>query len=174
MAAPHPTLKSLEQLLASERQMGLIGAKFLHAAGTSYTRVMDGDTLDRTYGRMPANECFRNAFELALAHPELTYCEGRASTGWPVEHAWCLAPDGLVVDPTWQHESAAYHGVSFNTGFLVRWVNETRRLGVLSEIFPHQLLTWDAADYLENPSATQLASVRALQHELAHMAPSKA
>lgn len=168
MSAAPSHLESLEQLLASERQMGLIGAKFLHLAGASYLSTAD-TPLDMGYGRMAAHECFRNAFELAIAHPELTYCEGRASTGWPVEHAWCVTADGRVVEPTWEAQSAAYRGVCFSTDFLVRWVRETRRLGVLSEIFPRQLLTLDPAEYLSKPSLEQLTAVRGLQRELLHM-----
>lgn len=153
------------ELLAIEAKMGLIGARFLFAAGKTYTQRMDHGDVERRYGLGQAGNCYHHAYELALAHPELTYCEGRASTVWPVEHAWCVTPEGLVVDGTWEAGEAHYFGACFSNDFLLRWVRETRRLGVLSEIFPHQLLHWSPLDYLANPSADQVTALRELQAE---------
>lgn len=46
--------------------------------------------------------CFDNALDAALAVPELRYCEGYYCTGhlFIMNHGWCVAPDGGVVDVT--------------------------------------------------------------------------
>lgn len=156
-----------DELLANEARMGLVGARFLLAAGRTYTKRMGHGDVERFYGLGRAGDCYRTSFELVLAHPELTYCEGRASSVWPVEHAWCVTPGGLVVDATWEAGEAHYVGACFSNDFLVRWVHETRRLGVLSELFPQQLLQWNPRDFLAAPTAAQVSAVRALQAEMA-------
>lgn len=58
------------------------------------------------------NECFANALNAALHHPDLRYVEGVYSTGhtWFTPHAWCLAPDGEVVELTFPtHDLERYH-----------------------------------------------------------------
>ncbi|MGW1180086.1 hypothetical protein [Streptomyces drozdowiczii] len=65
---------------------------------------------------MPARQCFANAFALATVRSELVYAEGYAvyavgDTLLPLQHAWCVAPDGSVVDPTWETPGAAYLGL---------------------------------------------------------------
>lgn len=52
------------------------------------------------YGEM--KQCFANAARLALATPDLTYCEGVALAIIPTHHAWCIDTKGRVVDPTWR------------------------------------------------------------------------
>ena len=45
--------------------------------------------------------CFMNATHLAVNDRRLTYVEGYvAICGVPIEHAWCIDADGVVVDPT--------------------------------------------------------------------------
>ena len=46
-------------------------------------------------------ECYGNAYDLAMSDLSLTYYEGVAVGIVPVDHAWCVKPDGTVVDPTW-------------------------------------------------------------------------
>src|SRR6188768_2164837 len=53
----------------------------------------------RKYGKL--KQCFQNATRLMWDFPELIYCEGYAQTVIPTHHAWCIDPDGKVVDPTW-------------------------------------------------------------------------
>jgi hypothetical protein len=59
-----------------------------------------------------ARQCFRNSVRLALRRPRFyTYVEGYAINKWaagrPVAHAWCVDPEGFVVDTTWD-EGADY------------------------------------------------------------------
>lgn len=45
--------------------------------------------------------CFMNAALLALGDKALTYVEGKIHIcGIPIDHAWCITADGVVVDPT--------------------------------------------------------------------------
>jgi hypothetical protein len=51
--------------------------------------------------RAEPKACFRNAAILAFKLPHLTYVEGKVGVfGVPIEHAWCIDEEGVVVDPT--------------------------------------------------------------------------
>ncbi|MGI5337708.1 hypothetical protein ACQEVS_10065 [Streptomyces sp. CA-181903] len=71
-------------------------------------------------GRMPARECYANAARYALEHHSregVIYVEGFASSDvfgghLPLAHAWCVRPDGTVIDPTWV-DGLAYVGIPF-------------------------------------------------------------
>jgi len=69
-------------------------------------------------------QCFDNAFRLARRR-KLIYVEGYAIRGWddwksfPVLHAWCATPDGLVVDSTWK-DGLEYLGVPLDMGYVER------------------------------------------------------
>ena len=46
-------------------------------------------------------QCYMNATHLAIDMPHLTYVEGNIlMMGIPIEHAWCVDEEGVVVDPT--------------------------------------------------------------------------
>ncbi|GAA2672702.1 hypothetical protein GCM10010400_38450 [Streptomyces aculeolatus] len=67
--------------------------------------------------KLPDRECYDNAARTARAHRDrgLIYAEGFATThGFPLPHAWCVDPDGGVVDPTWDQPdpTTAYLGVA--------------------------------------------------------------
>ena len=69
-----------------------------------------------------ARQCFRNSVRLALRRPRFyTYVEGYAINKWaagrPVAHAWCVDPEGFVVDRTWDN-GADYFGVPLRVGYL--------------------------------------------------------
>jgi hypothetical protein len=67
------------------------------------------------------NECFVNAFMLALDDPSLTYREGyavAAEGGRRDHHAWVTDDSGRAIDVTWPTPGVAYAGVPFDTTFL--------------------------------------------------------
>ncbi|MFF8283389.1 hypothetical protein ACF06W_11775 [Streptomyces albus] len=68
--------------------------------------------------RLPARQCFENAFLLASTRPDLTYVEGYVvdEVGLYLLHAWCSDPDGNAVDPTWPEPGLAYLGVPLGPG----------------------------------------------------------
>ena len=54
--------------------------------------------------RPQPNQCFQNAREYCLAHPESRYFEGYYMiTETPIDHAWVVLEDGMVLDFT--HEA---------------------------------------------------------------------
>lgn len=67
---------------------------------------------------MPDRYCYSNAAQYALEHRHtgLVYAEGYAlpyGVDFPLAHAWCVRPDGTVLDPTWDDAAGrAYVGVA--------------------------------------------------------------
>lgn len=89
--------------------------------GTEYR----GAELPAGYERGRPKRCFANALELALAHPELSYCEGYAMRGdlpLAIYHAWCVDHEGRLVEPTWEtpDPSASYIGITFPVVLVAR------------------------------------------------------
>lgn len=87
------------------------GADFVLRHGT----FRPGRELPEAYRHLigPESCCFANAEAAAQADPSLRYCEGYATSGFgtPILHAWCLAPDGGVVEltlPTIREERERY------------------------------------------------------------------
>lgn len=80
-------------------------------------------------------ECYSNAGQLAIDNDGLTYVEGIATTAIiPLSHAWCVDPEGRVIDPTWfDHEETDYFGVEFATRYLIEETLRTETWGVLWE-----------------------------------------
>jgi hypothetical protein len=61
-----------------------------------------------------------NCQQLVLADTSLTYAEGyalHADVGFPISHAWLLAPDGHAIDPTWD-SPGCYFGVPLATAWV--------------------------------------------------------
>ncbi|WP_228821316.1 hypothetical protein [Nocardia farcinica] len=85
--------------------------------------------------KLPERHCFHNAARTAAARPGLVYAEGFAgavvgSSVVPIQHAWCVWPDGTVLDPTWDQPGAAYVGVAVQARLL--WPDH-RRDGLLAD-----------------------------------------
>lgn len=61
-------------------------------------------------------QCYKNAWRTAKLYG-YAYVEGYAIHAglFPVGHAWCVAPDGTVIDPTWSpNRGTLYLGVPFD------------------------------------------------------------
>lgn len=102
-----------------------------------HSRIWDAHPCPEAWARGAPRECYRNAGTLALAHPELTYVEGVATSFIPTAHAWCVTPDGQVVDPTWANPGqCAYLGIPFKTEFLKRRLVDTEVWGIIGEHIP--------------------------------------
>jgi hypothetical protein len=85
-------------------------------------------------------QCFMNATHLALELPHLTYVEGKiAMMGIPIEHAWCIDEEGVVVDPTLApgikdgsyDRISDYFGVPFRTDYLRKAIFRNKHYGLL-------------------------------------------
>lgn len=86
--------------------------------------------------RQEAQACFANATHLAVDMPHLTYVEGKvACFGVPLDHAWCIDQEGLVVDPTIRdgHDGhiSGYFGIAFRTDYVRKAALTNRNYGVL-------------------------------------------
>jgi len=79
-------------------------------------------------------ECFKNAFELAMMDPTLTYCEGYGLHMIPTEHAWVVDQDGNVIDNTWRDfgdEPPQYFGVKMPFDFVNDTIISQEHYGVI-------------------------------------------
>lgn len=95
-------------------------------------RTFKGAPLPKKFRKGKIKHCFENATRLAIKHPQLTYCEGYASSIIPVMHAWCVLEDGTVVDNTWMDsEECGYFGIPFKTEFLRRHLLMSGYYGLL-------------------------------------------
>jgi len=68
-----------------------------------------------------AQQCHKNATDLALTDDSLIYCEGFALlTGGslPTLHAWVTDGLGRALDNTWSRQGVAYAGVPFKSFFV--------------------------------------------------------
>lgn len=105
--------------------------------GTKWTKFRG-----RGYRKMTPNYCFFNCWYMSLVFDDLTYYEGFAFQGLlPVHHAWCVDPDGLVVDPTWRMKNYKlpenqwdYFGVGFDSEKLCDWMRAKQTSSVLFDL----------------------------------------
>jgi GNAT superfamily N-acetyltransferase len=103
---------------------------YLREAATRH----EAQPLPAEYERGEPKECYRNATLLMMRNPKLRFAEGiaYAEFGLPYLHAWCVDPDGKVVDPTWAHpEKCTYTGVIYDRQQYLAHVMKTKVYGVL-------------------------------------------
>lgn len=80
------------------------------------------------------NECFTNAFALAMQRPELCYVEGYATAfddGARVAHAWVTDGEGNGIEVTWDLPGSAYAGVPMKVEFLGRRLRDHGEIGCM-------------------------------------------
>ena len=82
------------------------------------------------YKKGKMKDCYRNAYLLADAFSDLTYCEGYAMGIIPVLHAWCIDSEGQVIDNTWP-DGSEYYGVRFKFWFVTDTIFRHRCWGVI-------------------------------------------
>lgn len=101
------------------------GQEFSYAKNTEYG-----------FGKM--RECFMNAFQLAIANPELRYVEGYATSVIPTLHAWNIDLTGTVIDNTWKHDDKArnrgYYGVWFPTDYIMHVAYKRGKYGIIDNV----------------------------------------
>jgi len=80
-------------------------------------------------------ECFKNAYQMARENG-WHYCEGWAISNnlIPLEHAWCVTPEGVVIDPTWEN-GHDYFGVIFDPEFVEDTLSKTGVYGILGNLY---------------------------------------
>ncbi len=79
--------------------------------------------------------CFKNALHMAEDKGWM-YAEGWATRPGliPLEHAWCVRPDGSIVDNTWE-DGMHYFGLVFDMHMAVNLVLQTGYYGILPNLF---------------------------------------
>jgi hypothetical protein len=103
---------------------------FMLAHGRAY--VIDPNTFKGERGE-PQN-CYGNSTMLAVDDPDLTYVEGKVTIhGVPIDHAWCVTTEGVVIDPTLidKGQVGCYFGVPFLTSYVRRAVMTNKFYGLL-------------------------------------------
>jgi hypothetical protein len=107
---------------------------------------------ERTFAgrRARAKQCYMNAYALADSNPRMTYVEGWCCIGCFFEHAWCIDPDGQVIDPTLR-EADGYFGIPFRWEYVRRTASRTRMYGVI-RYENSDLLTAPVEEFLYDPA----------------------
>ena len=81
-------------------------------------------------------ECYRNAFLLAISRDDLTYVEGIVVHGrlpMPIHHAWTIDLDDNVVDPTIEDDDLTYFGVRVPDEVAAEVIVEAGFYGILDK-----------------------------------------
>jgi hypothetical protein len=97
--------------------------------------------------------CYWNAYRYAMRYPELRYCEGYASSIY-FSHAWCLTPDGRVIDPTLRQAPGParieYIGIPLKIEIMNAYITRTGCTGPVIEDWQgdYPLLKMDPSDFL--------------------------
>jgi hypothetical protein len=116
--------------------------KFLLDHGVEY-RHGPGSFTGR---RAEPKACFQNATLLMLEQPDLTYVEGKVSVyGLPIDHAWCVDQNGLVIDPTLVGDSdlsrlGGYFGIPFERDYVLKACKTNKVYGLLDGFYARKTL----------------------------------
>lgn len=137
-AAPGATREYLESWAGAVKDDAADG-KFPYASQADFIlkhgRAFEWHALPPGVRMGTARQCFRNSVRLALGKPRFyTYVEGYAINTWvarhPVAHAWCVDPEGFVVDTTWD-EGVDYFGVPFRMEYVRRIADARKDYGLI-------------------------------------------
>ncbi len=156
---------SLELYVRTMAGMGVLFPRLVLAAGQE-TR---GTALPARYERGRQRMCYANAAQLALGEPGLLYCEGYAvSSEMPLalHHAWCLTPNGEVVDPTWERsDRCVYLGIAYARAFCLEHWQEEGVFDVWAEMPRVSTVRRPFEAILDPGRVRDLAAVRAIDAE---------
>ena len=89
---------------------------------------------ERTFAgrRATRKQCYMNSYAFADRNPRMIYVEGWC---WKennyFEHAWCIDPDGQVIDPTLR-EANGYYGIPFRWEYVLATAIKTEVYGIIS------------------------------------------
>ena len=90
---------------------------------------------------IPQN-CYQNCYDIMLRRPDLTYCEGYATTSKipiAVVHAWLVDSERQVIDPTWgRRNDPVYIGITFERDYVINFVNTHKLQGILESYYLRQ------------------------------------
>lgn len=103
--------------------------RFILECGTDFK----GAKRPKGLRKMTNKECYKNATQISQAR-NLRYVEGFGCHRdlFPMFHAWCLAEDGTVIDPTWRYpEQSDYRGFVIPREIVLQQMIKTKMYGVL-------------------------------------------
>ncbi len=114
--------------------------KFVIAHGTDHIPQRK----PKSFRRGRRHNCFQNSTHLVLKHEELRYVEGFGlRTGMPIAllHAWCIDPEGRVIDITWTDpETCYYRGIVIEREMLYSELVRLGHYGLLDGMAPNLVL----------------------------------
>ena len=105
---------------------------------------------ERTFaGRRARHKlCYMNSYKLALEDPGMIYVEGWCWREYSFEHAWCIDPNGQVIDPTLR-EADGYYGIPFRWEYVRATALSTKVYGIISHA-NSDLLTAPAETFIHD------------------------
>lgn len=120
---------------------------------------------DKTYEgkKGKPQQCYKNALEDALAHPDRNYVEGFVSVhGVPIQHAWTVDASGQIFDSTLKDGKAVdgYYGVPFSQDYALKSTLKNKVYGLLgyeSRKTIEPLLKGEVKDFKEHQDIDKLS-----------------
>lgn len=146
----HDAMKDFEAMRSENVLVTGLEAWLVEAGAIAYEHTPRPDSLDR----MTPNECFKNAYDLAMRDDRYHYVEGNCVvTELPllVEHAWCVTDDGTVVDPTLPEDDpevnamTSYFGIQVDLKIVNKSLIEYGVYGILDRPLARELIEAERA-----------------------------
>ncbi len=77
--------------------------------------------------------CYIHAGKAALRNRDYTYVEGYAISIIPVEHAWLVDKDGIVIETTWPEMGLDYYGIPFRTDWIRQQIKKNGHYSMINQ-----------------------------------------
>ena len=107
---------------------------------------------ERTFAgrRARRKQCYMNSYTFADENPGMIYVEGWCWREYlfEFEHAWCIDPNGQVIDRTLR-EADGYYGIPFRWEYVRATVSSTKEYGIISHA-NSDLLTAPAETFIHD------------------------